>query len=456
MTVNRSIFKAYDIRGIYPTDLNEDIAYRVGQGYAEVVKPKTVALGKDVRIHGPQLWEAVAKGLTDAGVNVVDIGTITTEMLYFAVGKFGYDGGITISASHNPAEWNGMKMVGKGATPISANTGITQICDFVADGQTVKSEHKGKIIKNEQILDTYIVFLLTFTKAKKFKPIRIVANPNFGMAGVVLNRLVESGHLPIEIIKLNYDPDGTFPKGRPDPFLPENRPEIESVVKKEKADLGVAWDADADRVFFVTERGYFIEPVYISSALVKPILNRYPNSKVVFDIRYIYAMDDAVKIHGGTPVLSRVGHSFIKQKMREIDAAWAGESSAHYYYKDNYFADSGMITLLIMLDYLQNKAVNLSQVVQPIMDRFFVSGEINFKVQNGADIMKALKETYHHLNFDMTDGITIEGSGWRANVRSSNTEPLLRLNVESKNSEDEMKLKVKELSQIIQGDHHEP
>lgn len=450
--VNPSIFKAYDIRGIYPTDLNEKIAYQIGQGYAEVMKPKTVVLGKDVRTHGPKLWQAVAKGLTDAGINVVDIGTITTEMLYFGVGKFGYDGGITITASHNPAQWNGMKMVGKGSVPISSDTGINQIKNFVISGKTVASTAKGKISQNHHVLDEYVKFVLTFTDSSKLKSIRMVANPNFGMAGIVLDRMIEIGHLPIEVIKLNFQPDGTFPKGRPDPFLPENRPEIEALVKKEKTDLGVAWDADADRVFFVTEEGLFVEPVYISAALVKPILKRYPKSNVVFDIRYIYAMHDAVKQYGGTPVLTRVGHSFIKQKMREIDASWAGESSAHYYYKDNYYADSGMITLLIMLDYLSTSDAKLSQIVRPIMDRFFVSGEINFKIEDGAGIMRTIESRYQDFHIDKTDGITIEEDGWRANVRSSNTEPLLRLNVESKNSLSEMKAKVREFSHIVEGD----
>lgn len=452
-TVNPSIFKAYDIRGVYPADLNEEISYRIGQGYANVVKPKTVALGKDVRTHGPQLWQAMSEGLTDAGVDVTDIGTITTEMLYFAVGKFGYDGGITVSASHNPAEWNGFKMVGKGAAPISSETGINEIRDYVIRGTGHHSTSQGSITKNDRVLDEYVKFVLTFARPERLRPLRLVANPNFGMAGVVLDRLIEVGNLPIEIIELNYQPDGTFPKGRPDPFLPENRPEIERLVKKEKTDLGVAWDADADRVFFVTEQGDFIEPVYLSTALVEPILERYPGSNIIFDVRYIYAMDETVRKYGGRPIITRVGHSFIKQKMREVEANWAGESSAHYYYKDNYYADSGMITLMILLNYLDKDDAKLYELVNPIRERFFVSGEINFKVEGAADIMKGLDRRYRRLKIDRTDGITVEGDGWRANVRASNTEPLLRLNVESKNTRQEMLDKVKEFTRLIDTRH---
>lgn len=434
--MDSSIFKAYDIRGIYPTEINEGLIYKIGQAYVKVVKPQgKVAVGHDVRVHSKKLAEFLINGLTDAGVEVVDIGLISTEMLYFAVGNYDYAGGLQVTASHNPAEYNGLKVVREKAMPVSSDTGLYEMRDLVAQGQEkVVSEKKGQVEKKDVLAD-FVQFCLGFINTQNLKPLKLVYNPNFGFEGEVLKKVVEIGKLPLTLVGLNEKPDGTFPKGRPDPFRPENRPEFIEKVKTEKADLGVAWDADADRVFFCTDSDVFVEPYYMNALLIKIALEKDPGAKIVYDPRYTWALIDSARENGGEAVISKVGHSFIKEKMRAVDGVFCGESSGHLYFKKFWYADSGMIPLLMVLELISREG-DLDTLLKPYFEKYFISGEINSEVKDVQAKLAELKEKYADGKIDELDGLSVEyDRDWRFNVRPSNTEPLLRLNLEAKSKE---------------------
>lgn len=448
MKIDQQIFKAYDIRGVYPDQINEEIIYRIGQGYAKIIKPaKPVVVGCDVRISSPSLKNALISGLNDAGIDVVDIGTVSTEMYYFAVGNYGYGGGIQVTASHNPKEWNGAKMVRENVIPISGDTGLFEIRDFASSDQKIISDIKGTVHKKE-ILDDYCRYLLTWIDVKKIKPLKLVYNPNFGFEGIVLKKTIEIGKLPLKLIPLNAEPDGTFPKGRPDPFIPENRVELIELVKKENADLGVAWDADADRVFFCSDDGTFLDSYYTNTLLIKYMLGKFPNSKIIYDPRYTWALIETIQNNGGEALLERVGHSFIKARMRKENALFAGESSGHTYYRDFWYADCGMIPLLQLLEIISTNNIKLSQLVRPVLDKYFISGEINFKVNDQKRIMEKIKNQFIDAKINEIDGISCEYDDWRFSLRGSNTESLLRLNIEAKNHPTLVE-KVKLLTEMI-------
>lgn len=435
MKVNPSIFKAYDIRGTYPDQLNEDLFYKIGHAYASVIKPKgEVMVGHDVRIHSEKLKLSLIDGLTDAGINVVDVGLISTDMYYFGVGNNVFAGGIQVTASHNPPEWHGAKMVREKVIPLTLETGVSAIRDLIADGFENKSERKGKVRKQD-VLDDYCNYVLRWIDPKSIKKLKVVYNPNFGFAGKVFERMVELGNLPLNIIPLNAEPDGTFPKGRPDPFIPENRTELIGLVKKEKADLGIAWDADADRVFFCTDDGTFVEPYYMNAILIEAILKKHKGEKIIYDPRYTWALIDSIEDNGGVPVLERVGHSYIKKRMREEDAFFGGESSGHEYYRDFWYADSGMIPVVQVLEYISGHAENLTSIVRKWMEKYYISGEINTKVKSVENVLKMVKEKYSDGQQNTIDGLSVEYDDYRFNVRPSNTEPLLRLNLEAKSKE---------------------
>jgi phosphomannomutase len=428
-----SIFKSYDIRGIFPQELNKDIAYKIAQGYASVMKPTTeVLVGRDVRIHSEEIASGLIQGLSDAGVNVVDVGLISTDMSYFGVGFYKLGGALQATASHNPPEWHGVKLTGEGVKPVSLETGIAQIRDFVLSGQKI-TKTKGSM-RRLDILEDYVKFILSFIDPTKVKPMKVVINPNFGVGGTIFEKIVEIGKLPIEIVPLNNTPDGTFPKGRPDPFIPENRGEFSELVKTSGAQLGITWDADSDRVFFCADGGLFAEPYYLNTLLIRSMLQKNPNQKIVYDIRYTWALIDAIKESGGTPIVSRVGHSYIKQKMREENALFATESSGHTYYRDYWYSDCGMIPAVQILEYLSLSAQPLSQLLAPILEKYHISGEINTKVADVDAKIAEIKEKYKDGQQSELDGITIEYQDYRFNVRPSNTEPLLRLNVEAKSN----------------------
>jgi phosphomannomutase len=436
MNIDPSIFKAYDIRGIYPTQVNPDLAYQLGVAYAAVVKPQgEVLVGHDVRIHSEELKLKVIEGLVDSGINVVDVGWMSTDMLYFGVGNYKTAGGIQVTASHNPPEYHGFKMVRENVVPMTLESGIGQIRDYIVSGQGVKSDKKGTVRKIDTILDDYSKYILTWIDATKIKPMKVVINPNFGFAGIVFKRIVEIGNLPIDIIPLNDKPDGTFPKGRPDPFIPENRVEFSELVKSSGADLGITWDADADRVFFCADGGLFVVPYYLNTVLIKTMLAKYPGQKIIYDPRYTWGLIDTIKEDGGIPIICRVGHSYIKEMMRSENAVFAGESSGHTYYRDYWYSDCGMIPPMQILEYLSIHNQKLSELIYPVMQKYFIGDEINSTVTNPKEKMDLIAQKYNDGQQSTLDGIAIEYPDYRFVVRPSNTEALLRLTVEAKSKE---------------------
>jgi len=433
--INTSIFKGYDIRGIYPQDINEELAYKIGQAYVDIVQPQgEVLVGLDVRLHSKDLQESLIEGMLEAGVNVVNVGLMSTDMLYFGVGKYKTSGGIQVTASHNPPEWHGMKMVKEGPVPMTLESGIGQIRDFIVEGKEHKSGGKGRV-RSMEIWDDYCDFILSFIDTQKIKPMKVVINPNFGLAGEIFTKIVEKGKLPLNIIPLNEKPDGSFPKGRPDPFILENRIEFSELVKTSGADLGITWDADADRVFFCADGGVFVEPYYLNTILIKQMLVKNPGEKIIYDPRYTWALIDAINEAGGKPTLVRVGHSYIKEAMIKEDALFATESSGHTYYRDYWHSDCGMLPAVQVLEYLSKNDVKLSDVMHPIMNKYFISGEINSDVADKEGKMNAIAEKYKDAQQSRLDGISIEYLDWRFTVRPSNTEPLLRLTLEAKSKE---------------------
>lgn len=450
MTIDTSIFKGYDIRGIFPQSLNNEIAYKIGIAYAATVAPKgEVMVGEDVRIHSRELKESLIRGLTEAGVDVLDLGLITTDMIYFGVGYYKKGGGIQTTASHNEAEWHGFKMVKEGPTPMTFESGISQIRDHILSTKEFKpiGIRRGTV-KKMDIKDDYCDYILGWLGKIKLKPMKVVINANFGLAGEIFKRIVDKGKLPLELIPLNDKPDGTFPKGRPDPLIPENRKEFIELVKESKADLGIAWDADTDRVFFAADGGVFIEPYYLNTILVRQMLQAHPGEKVIYDPRYTWALIEAIKESSGVPILVRVGHSYIKEAMRKHNALFAVESSGHTYYRDYWYSDCGMIPVMQVLKFLSTSNKRLSEVIKPVMQKYYISGEINSRVEDKEVKMEEIAKRYNDAKISRLDGISIEYNDWRFCVRPSNTEPLLRLTLEAR-SEKLVQEKVKEVLDII-------
>lgn len=448
------IFKAYDIRGVYPQEINELDVYKIAKAFCEFLKPSELVVGCDVRLSSPALKKAAIKAITDQGIKVIDVGEISTDMLYFAVANYGYAGGITITASHNPKEYNGLKIVRENSKPVSSDSGLFEIRDIALNmdvSESVLSENPNEnLVEKKDILSDYAKKIQTFADFSKFKKFKIVANPNFGVGGKALDKILEN--TPIEIVKINYLPDGNFPKGRPDPLIPENREEISRLVVKEKADLGVAWDADADRCFFFTEKGEFIEGYFITALLAKIFLEKNiqkpagdKKEKIIRDTRLSWAIDDTVSKNGGQAVATKAGHSFIKERMRKEDAIFGGEMSAHYYFRDYFYCDCGMIPFVMILEFLSEQEKTFSQIMQEMFfEKYFVSGEINNEVTDVSKVVEKIKQKYiKNASFvDDQDGISLdflknenENKHWRFNVRPSNTEPLIRLNVEAKSKE---------------------
>lgn len=450
--MQEQIFKAYDIRGIYPSEINELDVYKIARAFCEFVKPAEVVIGSDVRLSSPSLKKVAIKAVTDLGIKVIDVGEISTDMLYFSVAHYGYAGGFSLTASHNPKEYNGMKCVREDSKPISADSGLFEIRDMalkmdLAEG-VLEGEINESLVEKKDILDDYTAKLKTFADFSKFKnPARsatsgvaggfkIAANPNFGVAGRALDKLLSGTNISVE--KLNYEPDGNFPKGRPDPLIPENRAELSQLVIDTKSDFGVAWDADADRCFFFTEKGEFIEGYFITALLAKIFLQRNSQEKIIHDTRLTWAIEDIVQENNGIDIPTKAGHSFIKERMRKENAIFGGEMSAHYYFQDYFFCDNGMIPLVMMLEFLSTQEKTLSEIMHEMfLDKYFVSGEINTQVADVKSVIEKATETYSKgaVKIDETDGISIDFSDWRFNFRGSNTEPVIRLNVEAKSKE---------------------
>jgi phosphomannomutase/phosphomannomutase/phosphoglucomutase len=439
-----SCFKAYDVRGRLPDELNEDIAYLIGRGYAEFVKPKRVVIGRDIRLSSAQLRDAVARGLTDSGVDVYDIGLCGTEGVYFATFHERMDGGIMVTASHNPPDYNGIKFVRERAKPISSDTGLVEIREF-AEKEAFSTPARQGVKQDLETGGAYLEHLLGYIERDKLKPLKIVVNAGNGGAGLIIDQLER--YLPFEFIKLFNQPDGTFPNGVPNPMLEENRAPTIDAILKNKADLGIAWDGDYDRCFFFDERGRFIEGYYIVGLLASVFLKRERGAKIVHDPRLTWNTLDIVNSLGGRPVLCKSGHAFIKEKMRTEDAAYGGEMSAHHYFREFAYADSGMIPWLLVTQTVCESGKPLSALVDERMRLFPASGEINRPLKDGKAAIKRIEQEYggDARQVDYTDGLSIEFDDWRFNLRTSNTEPLVRLNVESRGDEALMRAKTEEL-----------
>lgn len=448
-------FKAYDIRGQLGTELNEEIAYKIGRAYGQIYQPTTVAVGCDVRLSSESLKQATIQGLNDAGVNVLDLGLTGTEEVYFAAFHLDVQGGIEITASHNPMDYNGMKLVREGSRPISSDTGLKEIqalaeADIFSDVET-----KGSV-EQYNILPEYIEHLLTYIDPTKISPMKLVLNAGNGAAGHVVDALeakFEALNIPVEFIKIHNEPDGTFPNGIPNPILVENRSTTSDAVLANHADMGIAWDGDFDRCFLFDEKGQFIEGYYIVGLLAQAFLLKQSGEKIVHDPRLIWNTFDIVNQYDGMAVQSKSGHSFIKEKMREHNAVYGGEMSAHHYFRDFAYCDSGMIPWLLTLSVLSETGLSLSQLVEEMIQKFPCSGEINFKVADTAITIQKILDHFSDQkpDIDITDGVSLDFGAWRLNVRASNTEPLLRLNIESRSDKDPKPMQdyVDELTRII-------
>jgi phosphomannomutase len=442
-----SVFKAYDVRGIYPSELDEDGAYRVARAYAEQFEPRAVAVGRDVRLSSPTVLVAVTEGILDAGADAVELGAVGTEMIYHAVTELGLDGGICVTASHNPKEYTGMKIVRRGALPVGGDSGLVEIRTR-AEAQFGPVERRG-LPRAEDIWPSFVAKVLSFVDVEAIRPLRVVVDAANGMAGVMLPRVLE--RLPqLDVTRCYFEPDGSFPNHEPNPLLPENREFIVGKVTEEGADLGVAYDGDADRCFFIDDRGEFVPGDFVTALLAQAVLAKAPGEKVIYDVRASWAVPEAIERAGGIPLVNRVGHAFIKQRMRAEGAAFAGEVSAHYYFRDFSQADTGVVPFLVMLELLSSAGVELSELLRPFRERFFLTGEINTPVADVPLKLQELKERYaaEGARISHLDGISIEFDDWHFNVRPSNTEPLLRLNLEAL-SEAQMVEKRDEVLELI-------
>jgi len=446
-------FKAYDVRGRIPTELNEDLAYRIGQAFVAFLKPRRVCVGRDIRLSSEQLCTALVRGLTDSGVEVYDIGLCGTEGVYFATFSGGFDGGIMVTASHNPPDYNGMKFVREQSRPISADTGLMDMASLIQSGQLPpKAAVPGRVTRLD-MNSRYDAHLLGYVEPRKLKPLKVVVNAGNGGAGMVIDRL--EPQLPFRFIKIHHEPDGTFPHGVPNPMLEENRQPTIDAIRAHQADIGLAWDGDFDRCFFFDEYGTFIEGYYLVGLLAEVFLKREKGGRIVHDPRLTWNTLDVVARNGGKAVLSKSGHAFIKQVMRDSDAIYGGEMSAHHYFRDFAYADSGMIPWLIVLQVMSETGKSLSELVGERMRLFPASGEINRKLdpaRGGARAVLARVEAAYKkaaTSVDYTDGLSMEFEQWRFNLRASNTEPLVRLNVESRADEALMQAKTRELLALM-------
>ena len=442
--MDMTCFKAYDIRGRIPDQLNEDVAYRIGRAYAQFLQPKTVVVGQDIRPTSPMLTAALVRGLTKGGADVLDIGLCGTEEVYFATSQADADGGIMVTASHNPADYNGMKLVREGSRPISGDTGLATIRRLVEVGDFPAVERRGEVRRYAHRPD-YLRHLLTYVDSSALRPLKVVVNAGNGCAGPVIDLLERM--LPLEFVKICHEPDGSFPNGIPNPLLPENRGLTRNAVLAHGADLGIAWDGDFDRCFLFDERGEFIEGYYIVGLLAEAFLAREPGSKIIHDPRLTWNTIDIVRQAGGTAVMSKTGHAFIKERMRAEDAVYGGEMSAHHYFRDFCYCDSGMIPWLLVVELVCRQGKPLSELVGERLRLFPASGEINRTLTDPAAVIAAVEARYAAgaLAIDRTDGLSIDYADWRFNLRMSNTEPVVRLNVETRGDERLMREKTDEI-----------
>jgi len=443
--INLSAFKAYDIRGRIPDEINADLVYQIGRAYSAFLKPKQVCVGRDIRQTSAEFSEALIRGLVDSGVDVLDIGLCGTEGTYFATFHYQLDGGLMVTASHNPPDYNGIKLVREQSKPIGSDTGLKDIAAMISGGKLPPpAAARGKVQK----LDTsgaYVEHLLSYVNRKALRKLKVVVDAGNGGAGLTIDKL--EPHLPFEFIKVRHNPDGNFPQGVPNPMLEDNRGPTLEALKKSGAEVGIAWDGDYDRCFFYDSKGAFVEGYYLVGLLAESFLTKQPGARIVYDPRLTWNTIDVVKRLGGVPVMSKSGHAFIKQKMREVDGAYGGEMSAHHYFRDFSYCDSGMIPWLLVLERVCESGKSLDELVAARIQAFPTSGEINRKLPDAKKALAAMEAKFAPgaANVDHTDGVSVEFKDWRFNVRGSNTEPLVRLNVETRANESLMREKTAEL-----------
>ena len=453
MEVTNKGFKAYDVRGVYPTEVNEELAYRVGRIFSAMFAAETVVVGHDIRLSGRAIVDALTEGLRHGGTKVIDIGQCGTEMIYFATAHLNADGGIMVTASHNPKEYNGMKLVRKGARPISGDTGLKEIGEMAVASNFVHAQVAGKTLgelEQVDIVPAYIEHLLSYVDKSALKPMKIVANPGNGGAGPIMKELAK--HLPFEFISIFDEPDGSFPNGVPNPILMSNREATAKVVRETGADLGIAWDGDFDRCFLFDENAEFIEGYYIVGLLAEVFLLKEPGAKIMYDPRLTWNTEAILERDGGVPVRCKSGHAFMKECMRQNEVLYGGEMSAHHYFRDFSYCDSGMIPWLLVAELMCRSGKKLSELVGTRVDMFPCSGEINRKVEDSAAILAALEAKYADGEQDKMDGLSVAYADWRFNVRTSNTEPVMRLNVETKGDKELLAAKTAEILEIIGGE----
>jgi phosphomannomutase len=442
------VFKAYDVRGIYPSELDEEGAYAIGRAFVEVFEPKKIAVGHDMRVSSPSMAEAVIRGASDAGADVLELGLVGTEMLYFAVGELGLDGGVAVTASHNPKDYTGMKIVRSGALPVGGESGLLEIRDRAMSLlDTTRGLTPGQVHAYD-IWQQYVERVLSFIDPDAVKPLKVVVDAANGMAGVMLPPVLE--RLPqVETVRCYFEPDGTFPNHAPNPLLPENREFIVRKTLDERADFGVAFDGDADRCFFVDDSGEFVPGDFVTALFAELVLEKEPGAKIIYDVRASWAVPEMIERAGGIPLMNRVGHAFIKHRMREEHAAFGGEVSGHYYFRDFSQADSGVIPFLLMLELLSKRGQKLSEILRPFRETYFITGELNTPVPDVDAKLQELEERFgKEGRVSHLDGVSIDAEDWHMNVRPSNTEPLLRLNLEAR-SKELMERKRDEMLEVI-------
>lgn len=448
MKYDISCFKAYDIRGRVPDELNDEVAYRVGRAYVEFLNASKILVGHDIRLTSAQLTDALVRGITDAGADVIHIGQVGTEEVYFGTFHLGVDGGICVTASHNPMDYNGMKLVREGSRPISGDSGLTDIRAMAEAGEFREPVRQGQV-EHRDLRADYIEHLLGYVDTSVLKPLKVVCHAGNGGAGAVVDAL--EPHLPFELVKVHHNPDGSFPNGIPNPLLPERRGPAIEAVKNTGADLGIAWDGDFDRCFFFDEQGNFIEGYYVVGLLADAFLKKHPGSRVVHDPRLTWNTIDIITEGGGEAIMSKTGHAFIKEKMRAEDAVYGGEMSAHHYFRDFAYCDNGTIPWLLVTELMSRTGKKLSELVGDRVAKFPCSGERNNTVNDPVSIITAIEKHYESTAVEVTkvDGLSMAFADWRFNIRMSSTEPVLRLNIESRGDQALMEAKTEELLALV-------
>jgi phosphomannomutase len=427
------VFKAYDVRGVHRDELDEEGAYAIGRAYVEHFEPRSIAVGRDMRLSSPSMAVALIEGAADGGADVLDLGLVGTEMVYYAVGELELDGGVCVTASHNPKEYTGMKIVRRGALPVGGESGLLDVRDRALVSDRHKPSARRGEVRREDIWPGFVEKALSFVDVGAIAPLKVVIDAANGMAGAMLPPVLE--RLPIDAVTCYFEPNGSFPNHEPNPLLPENREFIIAKTREEDADLGVAYDGDADRCFFVDDTGEFVPGDFVTALLAESILAKEPGGSIIYDVRASRAVPETIERAGGTAVVNRVGHAYIKHRMREESAVFAGEVSAHYYFRDFSQADSGVVPFLLLLELISRRGQKLSEILAPYRERFFLTGEINTPVADVPLKLQELKERYADARLTNLDGISVDYDDWHFNVRPSNTEPLLRLNLEAESRE---------------------